>query len=63
MSLVKAIKSGREKRCGRVSVDRSCRPHGGCPYCEARRLFARRKVEFFSTLEVRQFQMFGKEAC
>lgn len=63
MSLDKAIKSGKEKRCNRVSGDRSCRPHGGCAYCEARRTFARRKVDAISKLEVREFEKYGKEVA
>jgi hypothetical protein len=41
MSLDKAIKHGKEKRKPyRKSkrFDRSCRCHGGCPYCESDRL-------------------------
>ena len=40
MSLVKAIKAGKEKRkpyFGCKSFDSSCRPHGGCPWCEGNR--------------------------
>ena len=27
------------------NIDRSCRNHGGCPYCEGNRLFSRHKGE------------------
>ncbi len=42
MSLDKSIKYGKEKRkqyykSGRF--DRTCRPHGGCAYCDTNRLF------------------------
>jgi hypothetical protein len=43
MSLEKAIKHGKEKRknyYGSQSFDHSCRPHGGCPYCENNRKFS-----------------------
>lgn len=37
MSLYKGIESGKEKRkkyYGNAAYYRSCRPHGGCIYCE-----------------------------
>lgn len=40
MSLDKAIEHGKEYRKpyrGAKAVDRSCRNHGGCPWCEANR--------------------------
>lgn len=40
MSLEKAIKSGKEKRKpyrGSKRFDRTCRNHGGCPYCASGR--------------------------
>ena len=40
MALNKAIKSGKEHRKeyrGSKSIDRSCRNHGGCPWCEENR--------------------------
>lgn len=43
MSLEKAIRHGKEKRkryYGSADFDHSCRPHGGCPYCEGNRTFA-----------------------
>ena len=43
MSLEKAIKHGKEKRkeyYGSQAFDHSCRPHGGCPYCENNRKFS-----------------------
>ena len=41
MSLDKAIAHGKEKRKpykGSKAIDRSCRNHGGCPWCEENRL-------------------------
>lgn len=41
MALDKAIKSGKEHRkpySGSKAIDRSCRNHGGCPWCEGSRL-------------------------
>jgi hypothetical protein len=41
MSLNKAIEYGKEKRkpyYRSKRFDRSCRNHGGCPYCESNRL-------------------------
>jgi hypothetical protein len=43
MSLEKAVKHGKEKRrgyYGSQAFDHSCRPHGGCPYCENNRKFS-----------------------
>lgn len=37
MSLARAIEHGKEKRKSYFKserFDKSCRPHGGCPYCE-----------------------------
>ena len=41
MSLNKAIEHGKERRkqyYGSKAIDRSCRNHGGCPWCEENRL-------------------------
>lgn len=41
MSLDKAIEHGKEHRkqyYGAKAVDSTCRPHGGCPWCEGNRL-------------------------
>lgn len=40
MSLEKAIKHGKEHRKqyrGRKSFDKTCRNHGGCPWCQMNR--------------------------
>lgn len=40
MSLNKAIAHGKEHRkpyIGAKSIDKSCRNHGGCPWCEGNR--------------------------
>lgn len=42
MSLNKAIESGKEHRkpyYGSKSFDRTCRNHGGCPWCEENRKY------------------------
>jgi len=42
MALDKAIKNGREHRkeyYGSKAIDRSCRNHGGCPWCEENRQY------------------------
>lgn len=41
MSLQKAIKHKKEHRKeyrGSEAIDKTCRPHGGCPWCEENRL-------------------------
>lgn len=42
MSLDKAIEHGKEKRkeyIGSKAIDKSCRNHGSCPWCERNRKF------------------------
>jgi hypothetical protein len=42
MAMDKAIEHGKEHRKqyhGAKAVDKSCRNHGGCPYCEAGRMY------------------------
>lgn len=42
MALDKEIKSGKEHRkkyYGSKAIDRSCRNHGGCPWCEENRQY------------------------
>lgn len=42
MSLDKAIRSGKEHRkkyYGSKAIDRSCRNHGSCPWCEKNRQY------------------------
>lgn len=51
MSLDKAILHGKEHRKGYAErgkpgrSDPSCRPNGGCPYCQSNRLIYRRKFD------------------
>ena len=48
MPLDKAIKYGKEHRkpyVGAKAIARSCRNHGGCPWCERGRLHSSRKRE------------------
>lgn len=48
MSLNKAIKSGKEKRklyTAGKKIDRTCRNHGSCPWCEGTRTYNSRKKE------------------
>jgi hypothetical protein len=42
----KAIQHGKEKRCpyhGAKAIAKSCRNHGGCPYCRGNRLYQNTK--------------------
>lgn len=46
MSLDQAIRHGKEKRRPyrrSEAFDRSCRPHGGCGYCQNNRLYCDRR--------------------
>lgn len=48
MSLDKSIEHGKEKRKqyrGAKSVDKSCRNHGSCPYCQGNRKHKNEKRE------------------
>lgn len=46
MSLDKAIEHGKEKRKqyrGAKSIDKTCRNHGSCEWCESNRMYSSRK--------------------
>lgn len=48
MALNKAITSGKEHRkayCGSKAIFKSCRNHGGCPWCEENRKYKYIKKE------------------
>jgi len=48
MSLDKSIKHGKEKRKPYYrsgKFDPTCRPHGGCPWCENNRLHKKKQKE------------------
>lgn len=48
MSMDKAIQHGKEKRkpyTGSKAIDKSCRNHGGCQWCEENRKHKYRKAE------------------
>lgn len=48
MGLEKAIEHGKEKRKpydGSKAIDKTCRNHGGCPWCEENRLYQRNKEQ------------------
>ena len=63
MSLEKAIKSGKEHRkeykyknyC--KSIDKTCRNHGGCPWCEGNRLNKYRNLDKISKKEIKDFDI------
>lgn len=58
MGLEKAIFHGKEKRKeyqGSKRFDRSCRNHGGCPWCEGNRLFKFKKANEQSKQELKEF--------
>lgn len=48
MSMDKAIEYGKEHRKkyrGAKAIDKSCRNHGGCPWCEGNRKYKYLKAE------------------
>jgi hypothetical protein len=62
MSLHKAIASGKEHRVEygtkgqsyAKSVSKSCRNHGGCPWCEQNRLYKNKERERLAKEEIRK---------
>lgn len=56
--LDKAIASGKERRKpyrGAKAIDRSCRNHGGCPWCEGNRLHKYRAEVARMKLEEKEY--------
>lgn len=48
MSLEKAIASGKEHRkpyYGSKAIDKTCRNHGGCPWCQKNRKYKLKKSQ------------------
>lgn len=59
MSLSKAIKSGKEHRkpyYGAASFDSSCRPGGGCPWCEGNRFHADRRRRAAADEQIKEWE-------
>lgn len=59
MGLDKAIEHGKEKRkpyTGAQAIDRTCRNHGTCEYCERNRLYQRLKIEEASVQALEEFE-------
>ena len=58
MTLDKAIDNGKERRkqyYGSKAIDRTCRCHGGCPYCEGNRLHKRELAEMDAVEQIDEF--------
>ena len=58
MSLDKAIASGKEHRKeyrGGKAVDKTCRNHGGCPWCEGNRINKYKNLDKISKKELQDF--------
>ena len=67
--LNKSIESGKDHRQLRYynprrssNFDRTCRPHGGCPYCLNNRLHHSKKWISFTDQEMRDVRKYGYEA-
>lgn len=59
MSLDKAIKYKKEKRkpyTGAKAVDRTCRNHGSCSWCEANRLYGSKKAKESADEALREYE-------
>lgn len=64
MSLNKAIESGKEHRkiyTGGKSIDRTCRNHGGCPWCLENRTYKYEKNRSAAEEELKSFEAKGLE--
>jgi hypothetical protein len=60
MSLDKAIASGKEHRTPyrrSKSIDRSCRNHGSCDYCQSNRTHANKRRELSAQEELNEYSM------
>lgn len=58
MSLRKAIEHGKEHRkpyYGSKDFDRTCRNHGGCPWCEENRKYKNLKKEEMTLDKIREW--------
>ena len=57
MSLDKAIEHGKERRKkyrGSKRIDKTCRNHGGCDYCEGNRLYSAKKAMSAATEQLKE---------
>ena len=63
MALDKAIASGKEHRHeyhGSQAFDRTCRPHGSCPWCIGRRTRWRKRLAEVERAELEAMEGTGK---
>lgn len=62
MSLNKAIQYNKEYRkpyTGGKSICKSCRNHGGCPWCEGNRKYKYKKVEEKTEKDLTNFEKYN----
>ncbi len=62
MSLNKAIQYNKEHRkpfTGAKSICKSCRNHGGCPWCEGNRKYKYKKVEEKTEKDLTNFEKYN----
>lgn len=60
MSMKKAIahkKEYRKEYHGAKAIDKMCRNHGGCPWCEENRIFKNKQKEKISEEKLNQYKM------
>jgi len=58
MSMIKAINHGKEHRKpyrGSKAIDKTCRNHGGCPWCEENRLYKNIKRIQYMDSQIQDF--------
>ena len=59
MNLNKAIEHGKEKRkpyTGSKAIDRTCRNHGGCGWCEENRMYQKLKQEDSTECKLKEYE-------
>lgn len=62
--LDKAIKYGKEKRKPYINskaFDKSCRNHGGCPYCESNRTAKEKEKDRIAKEELLDYIKYGSK--
>ena len=63
MSLDKAIEHGKEHRKqyhGSKAIDKTCRNHGGCDWCEENRKYRSHRLEESADIDEQEYYRYGE---
>ena len=63
MSLDKAIEHGKEHRKqyrGSKAIDKTCRNHGGCDWCEENRKYKERRLKESADIDEQEYYKYGE---